>query len=144
MREARHAERCALCREAAPRLGARLRGLAVRPMTGLERDRAWAAIAADTRPRGSRVTRALGRLCGVGRRRPIVGWVAAAAAVILVLAPLHLGFERQVVSQAQLNAQTVIDVLDAPRAASVFVFETPKEKLSIIWVIEPESPESPR
>jgi hypothetical protein len=144
VKEEQHAARCTLCREEAPRLGGRLRSLTVQPMSGLERDRAWVAIAAGTRPRVSRVATVLGRLCGVGRRRPIVGWVAAAAAVLLVLAPLHLGFERQVVSQAQLNAQTVIDVLDAPQAASVFVFETPEEKLSIIWVIESEAPENPR
>lgn len=137
-------ERCALCRQQGARLGAHLRALRVRPMTRLERDRTWAAIAAGTRPRGSRVATLLGRLRGVGRRRPVVGWVAAAAAVVLVLAPLHLGFERRVVSQAQLNAQTVIDGLDAPRSASVFVLETPQEKLSIIWVIEPGTPESPR
>ncbi len=144
MREAFHAEHCAVCREEGPRLGARLRALAIQPMTALERDRTWVAVATGTRPRVSRVAAVLGRVWGVGRRRPIVGWVAVAAAVLLVLAPLHVGFERQVVSQAQLNAQTVIDVLDAPRASSVFVLETPEEKLSIIWVIEAGTAESPR
>jgi hypothetical protein len=141
MREARHAEGCALCRENGPRLSARLRALVTRPMTDLERERVWTAVAGGTRPRVSRAAALVGRLRGVGRRRPVVGWVAAAAAVLLVLAPLHLGLERQVVTQAELNAQTVIDALDAPRASSVFVFETPDEKFSIIWVIEPGSSE---
>jgi hypothetical protein len=139
MKEEEHARRCAVCRQQAPTLGARLRSLAIQPMTALERDRAWAAIAAGTRPRRSRLAATLGRLCGVGRRRPIVGWVAAAAAVLLVLAPLQLALERRVVTQAQLNAQTVIHELEAPAAASVFILETPGQHLSIIWVIEPGS-----
>jgi hypothetical protein len=113
-------------------------------MTSLERDRAWLAIAAGTRPRGSRLAAALARLRGLGRRQPMIRWAAVAAAVILVLAPLQLGWERQVVTQAELNAQTVIDRVEAPRDASVFVFETLDTRLSIIWVIEPGPTESHR
>lgn len=144
MKENDHARRCAVCREAGPSLGARLRSLTIQPMTQLERDRAWLAIAAGTRPAASRLARALGRVSGFNRRQPLVGWVAAAAAILLVLAPLRLGWERDALSQAELNAQTVVDQIDVPRDASVFVFKTPDTRLSIIWVIEPGPTESHR
>ena len=144
MREAQHAQRCEVCREHATPLGARLRSLTVRPMTSLERDRAWAAIASGTRKRNSWLAEAVGQVRGLSRRRPMIRWVAAAAAVVLVLAPLHLALERDAVTQAQLNASTVVEQLEAPHATSVFVFETPKEHLSIIWVIEPGTTEGHR
>jgi hypothetical protein len=76
-------------------------------------------------------------LRGLRRRRPALAWApAAAAAALLVLAPLHIGSDNGVVSQASLNAETVVEWVEPGPATSVFVLETPRQHLSIVWVIE--------
>ena len=137
-REARHLTRCAACREAAPVLGVALRTLPAPQLSPGERARVWAAVRRGIEARRRPELGAfLPRLRGLVRRRPTLAWAAAvAAAVTLVLAPLHVGRERRVFSQAELNAQTTVEHVDAAPFASVLLLETPRQHLSIIWVIE--------
>jgi hypothetical protein len=60
-----------------------------------------------------------------------------AAAILLLLAPLQIGREERMLSQAELNAQTSIERIEAGPSSSVLLLDTPTERLSIIWVIEP-------
>ncbi|MBI4255395.1 MAG: hypothetical protein HY616_10005 [Candidatus Rokubacteria bacterium] len=138
-REARHLARCATCREDGAALGAALRALSVAPLGAVEQARIRAAIRGElAAPHAGWLPAVLPWLRGVARRRPTFAWAAAAAAVVtLVLAPLHIGRETRVFSQAELNAQTWIEHIDAAPSTSVLVLETPKEHLSIIWVMEP-------
>ena len=138
-REARHLARCATCREDGAALGAALRALSVAPLGAVEQARIRAAIRGElAAPRAGWLPAVLPWLRGFARRRPTFAWAAAAAAVVtLVLAPLHIGRETRVFTQAELNAQTWIEHIDAAPSTSVLVLETPKEHLSIIWVMEP-------
>jgi len=137
-REVRHLARCAACRETAPTLGGALRAAPVAPLSARERARVWAAVRSGMgAPRGLGLDALLPRLRGLARRRPALAWAAAVAATVtLVLAPLHVGRERRVFSQAELNAQTTVEHVDAAPSASVLLLETPNQRLSIIWVIE--------
>jgi hypothetical protein len=139
--ERRHLERCPACREASEPVGAALRSLPVPEPTAAERARLWQAIQrGGAAPRGSRPGTLAARMRGAVRRQPMFAWAAAAAAVVLlVLAPLQIGQERRVFSQAQLNAMTVIEHVEAARAPAVVVLRTPTERISVIWVVEPEA-----
>lgn len=141
MREARHLARCPACREARPGLRERLRSLTVSSVTRAEQDRLWRGIRAEIEEgQTRRVSEILSRLRGLARRRPMLAWAPAlAAAILLLLAPLHLGREERVLSQAKLNAQTTIEQIEAGLATSVLFLETPAERLSVIWVMEPSN-----
>lgn len=146
-REARHLARCVVCRVEGPRLGAAIRALPAPSLTLRERERLWVDIseALDMRARW-RPDALLRWFRGLRRRRPALVWVpAAAVAAMLVIAPLHFGREERVVSQATLNAQTVIERVEVGRASSVLVLETPTSRVQVIWVVEPgDSPEGTR
>ena len=142
MKEARHLARCRICREGGPRLAEHLRARSVPAVTAAERERLWRGIrrAIEAEPVWS-LPAIVPRLRGLIRRRPMLAWAPAfAAAILLALMPMHTGREERVLSQAALNAQTTIEHIDAGPSTSVFVLETPKEHLSIIWVTEPRWP----
>lgn len=140
MREARHRLRCAVCRESGDALGERVRALPSPALTRAESAALWRAILAGIAGRPAwRAPGLVAWLRGFGRRRPMLApAVAAAAAILLVLAPLHIGREDRILSQAALNAQTVIEGVEAGPSASVLVLDAP-ENLSIIWVMEPSA-----
>ncbi|MBI3121314.1 MAG: hypothetical protein HYZ03_03425 [candidate division NC10 bacterium] len=108
-------------------------------LTAAERNQLWQGIRTEIEARqGWRVPAILPWLRGLCRRRPILAWApAVAAAILLLLVPLHLGMEERVLSQAELNAQTTIEQIEAGPGSSVLVLDTPTENLSIIWVMEP-------
>jgi hypothetical protein len=141
-REARHLARCATCREDGAAFGAALRAVSVAPLSAVEQARIRAAIRGElAAPRARWLPDVLSWLRGFARRRPTFAWAAAAAAVVtLVLAPLNIGRETHVFTQAELNAQTQIEEIEAGLDTSVLVLETPTERLSIIWVSEPPAP----
>ena len=145
MREARHLARCRSCRESERELGPALSALATRPLTDWEREHLWLRVRAAIDARERRrlpllsMSRVLGWLRGQGRRRPALMWgLATAAAIVLVLAPLHLGRERGILTQAELNAQTTIERIEVGPATSVVILETPGDQTKIIWVVGPE------
>jgi hypothetical protein len=79
--------------------------------------------------------------CGLARRRPAALWTVGAAAAALGLAILiHSPTSREKVVAGVsrgLNALTLIERVEAGADTSVFVLQTPKEGLRIIWVVEP-------
>jgi len=139
MRAARHLARCSICRESAPWLAGELRALPTVTLTTAERHRLWQAIRAEVEAEpGWRVPAILPWLRGLRRRRPMLAWApVVAAAILLLLAPLHLGRE-QLLSQAELNAQTSIERVEAGPSSSLLLLDTPTERLSVIWVMEPQ------
>lgn len=137
-REARHLKRCSICREAGP-LADHLRGLRAPALTASEQARLWQGIRAGIDSRRTWWLPSLvSWLRGLGRRRRMLAWAPAlAAAILLLLAPFHLWREERVLSQAELNAQTAVQRVEAGLATSVFILNTATERLSIIWVTEP-------
>lgn len=142
MKEARHLARCPICREAGSALAEQLRALPTPTITQAERDRLWGGIRAEMEARrGWPLLAILPWLRGLARRHPMLAWApAAAVALLLLLAPLQIGREERRLTQAQLNAQTAIERIEAGLSTSVLVLETPTEHLSIIWVMEPANP----
>ncbi len=143
MKEERHLARCRTCREADAVLGPQLRGTVTPSMTQSEADRIWRAVRiqiAEQRRFG--LTAMFEWIRGTGRRRPLLVWASVAAVLFLVLVPLHFARDGAVFSQAELNAATVIEHVDVATAVSVLVLETPKERMQMIWVLEPPSGDS--
>ena len=138
-REARHLKRCPICREAGRSLAEHFRDVPTPALTMAERQQIWQGIRTRIEERRvRRVPSILSWLRGLERRHPVLAWApAVAAAILLLLTPLHLGREKRVFSQAELNAQTAIEHIEAGTATSVFVLETATEHLSVIWVTEP-------
>ncbi len=139
MKEARHLRRCPVCREAGPRLGEQLLALPTPTLTASERDRLWQGIRMEIEAKPAwRTPAILPWLRKPRRRHPMLVWVtAAAAAILLAVVPLYTGREERRLIQGQRNAQTVIERIEAAPAASVFILEMPTKHLSIIWVLEP-------
>lgn len=137
-KEARHLERCPICREAGP-LADHLRDLPTPALTTSERERLWQGIRVGIEiKRPWRLPAILTWLRGFGRRRPTLAWVpVAVAAGLLVFLPLRVGREERVLSQAELNARTTVEHVETGLATSVLILQTATERLSVIWVQEP-------
>jgi hypothetical protein len=140
MREAQHLARCRTCREADTIVGPALRTTTTERMTASEADRIWRAVRIEIAERRHfGLASIVAWLRGTERRRPSLVWASVAiAALLLVLIPLHVGRDRAVFSQAELNAATVIEHVDVARSTSVLVLETETAHTPIIWIVEGE------
>ena len=142
----RHVRGCPRCGEAVRAFGA-LRGalgaLETPSLTPAETEALWRRIHADiaARPAGAWHPLApLRRARGLAVRRPAAAWAAGAAVAAIALAVFVRFPESRRTLQASLDALTVIQNVEAGSNTSVFVLQTPREKLQVIWVVEPPTP----
>lgn len=133
--------RCPRCRaaaELADEVGAALRRLPVPGLAPGEAEALWQGVRRGVMAPAPRDPLAALRAArAVAVRRPGMAWVAGGAVAVIALALLARFPETRNTLQAGLNALTVIQRVEAGSNTSVFVLETPRERLRVIWILEP-------